>query len=128
MTRNGWKTTVTRRISEGIVLEVIEKGFDALGESPKQAIWFYLEREYNFDRKKVPHNLNDFEQALQKIFGMGYNFLDSLFRQYLKEVTGENLSGCTSFADCVKYLYTKGNVDSIEMQVFDEPFPKPSEP
>ena len=116
-----------KHIYDEIVLKVIEKGLNALGESPKQAIWFYLEREYNLDRKKVADNLTTFEEGLQKIFGMGYSFLSTLFRQYLEEATGKNFNDCASFAECVNNLYTKRNVISVEMQVLGEPFPEQSE-
>jgi len=92
---------LSNSISEKIVLQVIERGFDALGESPKQATWFCLKEKFGFNRKKVPENIEDFQEALQKIFGLGYDFLDELFRQYLHEATGEKIHNCTSFAECV---------------------------
>ena len=92
-------------ISDKIVREVIEKGFDSLGQSPKQAVWFFLEKEFGFDREKLPENLKTFEEALQKLFGLGYNFLKTLFMRYLQEAVGEDLHGYSSFTECVKYLY-----------------------
>jgi hypothetical protein len=54
----------------------------------------------------VPRNIETFEEALQKLFGLGYNFLDALFRQYLHEATGEKFQNCASFAQCVILLQT----------------------
>lgn len=95
---------MSKSISDEIVLQVIERGFDSLGETPKQAIWFCLEEKFGFNRKKVPENIEAFQEALQKIFGLGYNFLDALFRQYLQEATGEQFHNCASFAECVSLL------------------------
>ena len=92
-------------ISDKIVREVIEKGLDSLGQSPKQAVWFCLEKDLGVDREKLHENLKTFEEALQKLFGIGYNFLKTLFMRYLQEAVGEDLHGYSSFTECVKYLY-----------------------
>ena len=92
-------------ISDKIVREVIEKGLDSLGQTPKQAVWFCLEKESGFDREKLPENLRTFEEALQKLFGFGYSFLKTLFMQFLQDAVGEDLHGYSSFTECVKYLY-----------------------
>lgn len=98
---------MVEKISEKLIRDVIEKGLDSLGQSPKQAVWFLLEKDYGFDRENLPKNLEKFEGALQKTFGLGYNFLKSLFIHYLEEATGENLKGCASLNQCIKRLYTK---------------------
>ena len=105
---------MSKSISDEIVLQIIERGFDALGESPKQAIWFCLEEKFGFNRKKVPENLADFQAALQKIFGLGYSFLDVLFRKYLEEATGEKFHNCASFAECVSLLQSREAAKPIE--------------
>lgn len=105
---------MSKCISDELVLQVIERGFDALGESPKQAIWFCLEEKFGFNRKKVPENLKAFEEALQKLFGLGYDFLDVLFRQYLHEATGEKCHNCASFAECVSLLQSREAAKPIE--------------
>jgi len=89
---------------DGLLLAIIEKGLDSLGETPKQALWFYLERDFAFSKKNIADNIDAFQEALQKFFGLGYSFLDTLFRRYLQEATGESLEGYSSFADCVNDL------------------------
>ena len=87
-----------------IVLQVIDRGFGSLGESPRNALWYCLEQDFGFDRSKVPENIEAFEQALEKFFGLGYSFLESLLRNYLCEAIGERLDRYHSFAECVNYL------------------------
>jgi hypothetical protein len=94
-------------VTDEIILDVIDKGFSALGDSPKQAIWYCLEKDYKFERDKVPENLEAFEEALKRLFGLGYNFLEALFRQHLHEATGEDLQSYKTFADCVCGLRKK---------------------
>lgn len=98
---------MSRLITDEIILDIVDKGLAALGESPKQAMWYHLEKDFKFERQKVPENLEAFEGVLQKFFGLGYSFLESLFRQQLREATGEDLKGYKTFVDCVRGLRAK---------------------
>lgn len=93
-----------QRFDDQLILEVIDKGLNSLGESPKQAVWYYLEEKFKVSRAEVPNNVTELEEALQKIFGLGYNFLETLFRQYLKEATERDFNNSQSFAECVNSL------------------------
>ena len=48
---------LTKQITDKIILEAIDKGLSLLGENPKQALWYCLEKDFKFDRQKVPENL-----------------------------------------------------------------------
>lgn len=85
-----------------IVLKVIDKGLDSLGDSPKQAIWNFLENDNNLDKNGLPGNIKEFQIALQNIFGLGYNFLDALFCHYLEQATGKQFPKNQNFAECVE--------------------------
>jgi hypothetical protein len=104
-------------INDEMVLDIIDKGLSALGESPKQAIWYYLEKDFKINRHQLLENLDAVERAFQMFFGLGYSFLESLFRQQLYETTGKDLQGYTSFADCVRSLRVK--TESVEIHSVD---------
>lgn len=87
-----------------LILEVIEKGLDALGTSPKQAIWIFLEKDFNVNRDELPENIKNFHEGLQKIFGLGYKFLDTLFCHYLQDATGKKFPKNLTFVECVESL------------------------
>jgi uncharacterized tellurite resistance protein B-like protein len=93
-----------QEITDKIVNESIDRGLNALGESPKQATWYILEKDFKFDRNKVPADLEAFAEVLEKFFGLGQKFLDALFIKYLQEIVGEDLHRYTSFADAVRGL------------------------
>ena len=95
------------KITDELVIEIIDKGFSALGDSPKQAIWYCLEKDFKLERQKVPEKLEAFEETLKRFFGLGYSFLEGLFRQNLQEATGEDLQCYKSFAGCVRGLRKK---------------------
>lgn len=113
------------------IIEVIEKGMSSLGATPSEAVWFYLEKGFHYERHKAPQDIEDFQQVLQKLFGMGYGFLDTLFRKHLTEATGKDLSACESLAACVKSLREEGQNESLRVSVTSEfsrvPFAKSGE-
>ena len=90
-----------------LILEVIDKGLDALGKSPKQAIWFLLEKDFKVNRNELPENIREFHEGLQKIFGLGYRFLDTLFCHYLEVATGKMFPKNQNFCECVENLCFK---------------------
>lgn len=111
------------RLTDDIILGAIDKGLASLGESPKEALWSSLEKDFNFDRNKVPENVEAFTRVLQSFFGLGYNFLENIFIGYLSEVTGEDLSGQSSFVECVALLRSKaGEESSNNVTIDDESF------
>jgi hypothetical protein len=103
---------MTNYVSDEMVLQIIEKGISSLGENPEQATWLCLEKDFNLNRQKVPENLGEFQQALQKLFGQGSNLLDALFRDSLGEATGEDVSNYSSFTECVAVLRKKQRAGS----------------
>jgi hypothetical protein len=106
---------MSKQITNELIFTVVQKGLDALGESPKRTLWFYLEQEYGFTRKNIPENLTSFQDVLQKFFGLGYTFLDTLFRQYLCQETNENLEGYSTFVECVNALRLKNSINMAQI-------------
>jgi len=98
---------MSKPVTDEIILGAIDKGLSALGDNPKQALWYCLERDFKFNRNEVPENLEAFEETLKNFFGLGYSFLDLLFRQYLQDATGEDLHSYKTFADCIRGLRKK---------------------
>ncbi len=56
-----------------------------MGESPKQAIYFHLEKSFNITKQEIPNNVAAFVDALEKIFGLGANFIETLILTRLNE-------------------------------------------
>ena len=96
--------------ANAIVLAVIERGLDALGDSPKQAIWTFIENDYKLDKNELPKNIRSFQEALQKIFGLGYSFLDALFCSYFEQATGKQFPENQSFVECVESHFCKNKI------------------
>ena len=74
---------------EKFLLEVIEEGLSSLGDSSKQALYFHLEKTFNIKREDIPYKVEEFADALEKIFGAGAKVLQiMIMKQLYKEVRG----------------------------------------
>jgi hypothetical protein len=66
-----------------ILLEAIDEALSSLGESVKTSIYFHLEETFNIKRREIPLRINDFSNALERIFGIGARHLEILFMKNL---------------------------------------------
>ena len=73
---------------EKLLLEAVDEGLASIGESSKQAIYYHLEKGFNIKKQEIPHNIEAFMLAVEKIFGIGANFLETLILKRLYEKTG----------------------------------------
>lgn len=71
-----------------LLLEAVDEGLSSLGESSKQAIYFHLAKSFNVKRNAIPLEIEAFAEAIEKIFGLGANFLEVLIMKRLHEKTG----------------------------------------
>lgn len=73
---------------EKLLLEAVDEGLSSLGESSKQAIHFHLKKGFDIKRKEIPYKIEAFVEAIEKIFGLGANFLEILIMKRLYEKIG----------------------------------------
>jgi len=102
---------------EKLLMEAIDEGLFSVGESPRRAIYFHLEKSFDIKKEDIPKKIEVFEDAIEKIFGFGADFLEVLIMKRLYEKTGGvfELEEATDFAfseyvNAVKqHLTEKGN-------------------
>ena len=70
---------------ERLLLEAIDEGFSAIGESSKQAVYYHLENGFKIPRQEIPRKMDEFEHAIERIFGLGADFLEILIMKLLYE-------------------------------------------
>jgi hypothetical protein len=73
------------------LLEAVDEGLSSLGESSKQAIYFHLEERFNVKKKEIPYKIEAFAEGIEKIFGLGANFLKILIMKQLHKKVGQSL-------------------------------------
>lgn len=76
---------------EKLLIEAVDSALASLGESARQAIYFHLQNRFKIARKDIPHRLGDFETGLEKIFGLGAQFIEILIMKDLYGKIGHPL-------------------------------------
>jgi hypothetical protein len=71
-----------------LLLSSIDEALFTLGESARQATYFHIERTFKVSREEIPENLEDFQTALEKIFGIGARYIEILIMKYLYSKIG----------------------------------------
>jgi len=79
---------LSKRDFEKILLEAVDEGLYSLGDSAKQAIYFHLEKSFNIKKEEIPLRIGAFAEAIEKILGLGANFLEILIMKRLYEKIG----------------------------------------
>lgn len=74
---------------EGFLLEAIDEGLSSLGISAKEAVYFYLDKQFQLTGQEICKRIEGFANALEKIFGSGANFLEILILEQLNEKLGK---------------------------------------
>ena len=88
-----------------LLREAVDEGLSSLGNSAKQAIYFYLEQDFSLSKKEISNCPNDFAGAIEKIFGLGAKPLEFVMLNQLYQKVGQRLkldvSTDVNFAECV---------------------------
>jgi len=75
---------------ETLLLEAVDEGLSSLGDSSKQAIYYHLKKSFNVKKREIPYKIEAFASAIEKIFGLGANFLEILIVKRLYEKIGRS--------------------------------------
>ena len=68
-----------------ILLEAIDESFLSLGEPVRTSIYFYLESSMGIKKSEIPFRIAGFQNALEKLFGIGTRHLEILVIKNLHE-------------------------------------------
>jgi len=79
---------LSKRSFEKLLLETVDEGLSSLGDSAKHAIYFHLKNTFNISKRDIPYKIEEFADALEKIFGLGAKPIEILIMQRLYEKVG----------------------------------------
>ena len=82
---------MTKKVFERLMLESVDNALASLGDSAKEAIYFHLEDKFSIEKNEIPQRVEDFAEGLEKIFGIGAQFLEILIMKNLYERVGQPL-------------------------------------
>ncbi|UCE96748.1 MAG: hypothetical protein JSV51_03925 [Candidatus Bathyarchaeota archaeon] len=86
--------TNSRTKLEHLLLEAIDEGLSALGDSGKQAIYYHLEKSFKLSKREIPEKIEEFAAAIEHIFGEGAVLLEIHIMQRLHEKAGNGAIFC----------------------------------
>jgi hypothetical protein len=105
-----------------LLLEAVDDALSSLGESAKLSIYFHLENRFNIAKNEIPNRLEDFTDGLEKIFGLGANFIEILIMKNLFEKVGKPLEwnenkelSFVEYVTTAKQSYLKKNVSTVQI-------------
>ncbi len=61
----------------------VDEAFSSLGELVKKSIYFHLEHNFLITKQDIPRKIDDFSDALERIFGSGARHLELLIMRNL---------------------------------------------
>lgn len=74
---------------EKLLLEAVDEGLSSLGDSSKEVVYFHLSKSFNINKLDIPYKIEEFADAIEKIFGLGAKFLEILIMKRLYEKAGQ---------------------------------------
>ncbi|MCW4005172.1 MAG: hypothetical protein NWF04_01030 [Candidatus Bathyarchaeota archaeon] len=94
---------------DDVLLQAIEDGLTNLGESPKQIVYFHLEKKFSLKKEDIPKHLENFSLALQSIFGVGGRSIETMILKSLCLKYGINYDDLkhTEFLGAIKEIKQK---------------------
>jgi hypothetical protein len=107
---------------EELLLEAIDEGLSLLGESGKQVIYSYLEKNFKIKRQDIPCKIDEFTDAIERIFGTGAKILEIQMMKCLFQKVGYNFkhyprSKCLTFTEYVAAVkLARNNYDTLKEQ------------
>ena len=66
-----------------LLLEAVDTALSSLGNSSKQAIYFYLEKNFTVKKQDIPNKIEEFITAIEEIFGHGAKILEIEIMKHL---------------------------------------------
>jgi len=79
------------RCFEELLLESVDEGLSSLGESVKRAVYNNLKKTFKIEKHTIPHRIDKFANAIEKLFGDGAKLLEIQMMKRLYEKVGHNV-------------------------------------
>lgn len=73
-----------------LLIEAVDEALSSLGEPAKQAIYSYLEKTFKIQKQDIPNKIDEFANALEKLFGDGAKLLEIQIMKHLYEKVGHD--------------------------------------
>ncbi len=100
---------------EKTLLEAVDNALLSLGESPRHAVYYHLNKSFKLQREEIPGDTDEFSQALNNIFGPGAEVIEKIIVKNLYSRLNLNFEEKTCF-EFVEYVSLAKEVVKREQQ------------
>jgi len=97
------------------LLEAVDQALLSLGESPRQAIYYHLNKSFRLQKEAITEETDEFSQALNAIFGPGANVIEKVIVKNLYNKLKLNLEEKISY-EFVDYVNLAREIAKREQQ------------
>ena len=73
---------------EKLLRDSVDEVFSALGDSAKQATYFCLAKTFNISKLDIPYKIEEFSDAIEKMYGLGGKLLEIQIMKRLYQKVG----------------------------------------
>jgi hypothetical protein len=106
---------------ERLLLDAIDESLNALGETVKATVFFLLRKNFNLQKREIPHNPKRFEIAFRKMLGeKGSEVVEDLILKNLYTKLGFKHNGfngegfCEQLEKVRRIIKNKNNLSNLE--------------
>ena len=85
-----------------VLFQSIDEAMSVLGGPGKQAVYFYLDKSFKLKKEDLAVRVDDFSFSLEKIFGIGANFIYDL----ILKIVSQKISMDYALLDINKHSFT----------------------
>ncbi len=97
-----------------LLIDSIDDALLSLGALARESIYLHIERTFNLTRNEIPQRLEQFQLALEKIFGLGSRFIEILIMKNIHRKTSDTLYLEENQFEFIKY------VKAVRERVYEE--------
>lgn len=87
------------------ILDCVDSSLRILGESVKEAIYFYVEKDFHLEKSKIPEKPQTFSKALFSIFGEGTKIIEVMIVQRIRQRFRLEINLKMSFVEAVARVH-----------------------
>jgi hypothetical protein len=84
----GWEARMNSENFKKVLFEAVDNGLLTLGESPRCAIYFRLEKNWQLKKEEIPQKVEKFLEGLENIFGPGSRVVENVIVEDLYKKLG----------------------------------------
>jgi hypothetical protein len=110
-----------KRGFKDLLLEAVDETLSSLGEKPEQMFYSHLEDHFQIEREDIPDRIEEFAEAVEKIFGCGAKLIEiKIMESLYGKMEGESFEYSpedgdlqfVTYIQAMKYIYRRGYVIS----------------